>query len=483
MDKTKSLVSIFKNHFGCEVEKISALPRSGSYREYYRLRGQGKTGIGVYNYDRKENEAFLSFTKHFLSKDLLVPKVYEENLDENVYLLEDLGDTSLFSFLNDHRENEDFPPSAIELYKNVLEQLPAFQIKGDLGLDYSVCYPRDSFDKQSMMWDLNYFKYYFLKLAKVPFDEQELENDFETFSDWLLSEESDFFLYRDFQSRNIMVHNRDPYFIDYQGGRKGALQYDVASLLFDAKADIPPSIREELLDHYLLQLSNYKSIDEKKFKEFYTGFALIRLMQAMGAFGFRGFYEKKPHFLASIPYAIMNLSNILDHSVLPVKLPHLIHVLGSLQDSPELKQFGDTRKHNGKLVIEINSFSYRRGIPIDQSENGGGFVFDCRAIHNPGRYQEYKDLTGNDDAVISFLKSNSQADQFVQNTLVLVRQSIGIYLERDFTNLMVNFGCTGGQHRSVYCANRMRKLLDEEFGNSIEIFVHHREQELKELGL
>jgi RNase adaptor protein for sRNA GlmZ degradation len=206
-------------------------------------------------------------------------------------------------------------------------------------------------------------------------------------------------------------------------------------------------------------------------------------MQAMGAFGFRGFYEKKPHFLASIPYAIMNLSYILDHSQIPVKLPHLIHVLSSLENSPELKQFGDTRKHNGKLVVEINSFSYRRGIPIDQSENGGGFVFDCRAIHNPGRYQEYKDLTGNDEAVISFLQSNSQADLFVQNTLVLVKQSIEVYLERNFTNLMVNYGCTGGQHRSVYCANEMRSLLAQEFGNTIDIFVHHREQELKELGL
>lgn len=483
MDKTKSLVSIFKKHFGIEVEKIAALPRSGSYREYYRLRGQGKTAIGVYNYDLKENQAFLSFTRHFLSKGLLVPKVYEENLDENVYLLEDLGDTSLFSFLNDHRENDNFPPSAIALYKNVLEQLPVFQIKGDEGLNYSVCYPRERFDKQSMMWDLNYFKYYFLKLAKVPFDEQELEDDFEAFSDWLLSEDSDYFLYRDFQSRNIMVHNGEPYFIDYQGGRKGALQYDVASLLFDAKADIPPSIREELLDHYLHHLRNHISFDERKFKGFYSGFALIRLMQAMGAFGFRGFYEKKPHFLASIPYAVSNLSYILEHSVLPVKIPHLISVLGSLQDSPELKQFGDVRIKNDKLVVEINSFSYRRGIPIDQSENGGGFVFDCRAIHNPGQYQEYKGLTGNDEAVISFLKTQSQADQFVQNTFDLVKHSIDVYLDRNFTNLMVNFGCTGGQHRSVYCANRMRSLLANEFGTSIDIFVHHREQELKELGL
>jgi len=483
VDKTKSLVSIFKQYFNLDAEKVAALPRSGSYREYYRLRGKGKTAVGVYNYDRKENEAFLGFTRHFLSKGLLVPEIYLENLDENVYLLQDLGDTSLFSFLNDNRENDDFPPSAVDLYKNVLEQLPAFQIKGNEGLDYSKCYPRGSFDKQSMMWDLNYFKYYFLKLAKVSFDEQELENDFETFSDWLLKEDNDYFLYRDFQSRNIMIHNGEPYFIDYQGGRKGALQYDVASLLFDAKADIPAGIRDELLEHYLSHLGNYVQVDDRKFRDYYAGFAVIRLMQAMGAFGFRGFYEKKPHFLASIPYAVNNLTYILENHSFLIRIPHLLKVLSSLADSPELKQFGDTRKHNGKLVIEINSFSYRRGIPIDQSENGGGFVFDCRAIHNPGRYNEFKNMTGTHRDVISFLQKNSDADQFIRDTFILVKRSIHAYLKKNYTNLMVNFGCTGGQHRSVYCAEQMQLMLHEEFGDSIEIYVHHREQELKELGI
>ena len=483
MDKTKSLLSIFKQHYKIDAEKVAALPRSGSYREYYRLIGKGKTAIGVYNYDRKENEAFLGFTRHFLTKGLLVPEIYLENLDENVYLLQDLGDTSLFSFLNDNRENIDFPPSAIDLYKNVVEQLPAFQVKGNAGLDYSKCYPRGSFDKQSMMWDLSYFKYYFLKLAKVPFDEQELENDYETFSDWLLQADSDYFLYRDFQSRNVMIHEGEPYFIDYQGGRKGALQYDIASLLFDAKADIPPEIRDELLDQYLHHLSHYIQINERKFKDFYAGFALIRLMQAMGAFGFRGFYEKKPHFLASIPYAVSLMSYILENHAFPIRIPHLLKVLGSLADSPELKQFGDTRKQNGKLVVEINSFSYRRGIPIDQSENGGGFVFDCRAIHNPARYNEFKNKTGTHRDVITFLQEKSDADLFVNDAFILVKRSINIYLERKYTNLMVNFGCTGGQHRSVYCAEKMNVILQKEFGDSIDIYVHHREQELKELGI
>jgi len=483
LNKTKSLQQVFEDYFKEKVEKIAALPASGSYREYYRLRVNDISAIGVYNFDKKENEAFLSFTRHFLSKDLPVPRIYSENLDQGVYLQEDLGDTTLFSKLNELRTGDDFPIHAIEIYKKVLEQLPLFQVSGNEGLDYSVCYPRQKFDKQSMMWDLNYFKYYFLKLAKVPFDEQLLENDFMKFSDWLLEADNDYFLYRDFQSRNIMIQKGQPFYIDYQGGRKGALQYDVASLLFDAKADIPPSIKEELLEHYLEYLSRHIKVDTSSFKKFYYGFVLIRLMQAMGAFGFRGFYEKKSHFLASIPYAINNLTFLLNQYPLDIDLPHLEKVLNSLHDAPELKQFTDKKNHTGKLVVELNSFSYRRGIPVDLSENGGGFVFDCRAIHNPGRYEEFKQLTGKDSSVITFLEKDSKADQFVEDALTLVKPSICNYLDRQFTNLMVNFGCTGGQHRSVYCAEKMNTLLSKEFSDTIEIHLHHREEELKALGI
>lgn len=490
MNKTQLLQEIFEQFSGSLPEKIDALPRSGSYREYYRLRNDHLSAIGVYNADKKENEAFLGFTKHFLSKQLPVPAVYRENLDSNIYLLEDLGDMTLFSYLNEIREDGEFPHEAVLMYKRIIEELPRFQIYGHQGMDYSIGYPRASFDKQSMMWDLNYFKYYFLKLAKVAFDEQELENDFQDFADWLLEEDHEYFLYRDFQSSNVMIVDDPsgkpagkPYFIDYQGGRKGALQYDLASLLFDAKANIPPDIKHMLLEYYIDQVSAQKNINEDKFRKYYYGFAYIRLMQAMGAFGFRGFYEKKPSFLKSIPFALKNLDYLLENHPLPAEFSHMFMVLSSLHEAPEMKQFINSREYRGRLMVEINSFSYRRGIPIDASEHGGGFVFDCRAIHNPGRYDEYKEKNGKDPEVIDFLHNLSQADQFVGEAFTIINRSIDTYLEREYTNLMISFGCTGGQHRSVYCSELLKKMLDKKYGIRIDISLHHREEELKKLGL
>jgi aminoglycoside/choline kinase family phosphotransferase len=483
LSKTKILQDIFEKYAGNQPKDFESLPRSGSYREYYRIRAYEKSAIGVFNADRKENEAFLTFTKHFLNKDLPVPRVYAEDLDHGIYLLEDLGDVTLFSFLTENRENGEFPETAIPFYKRIVEELPLFQIYGNEGLDYSKCYPRSKFDKQSMMWDLNYFKYYFLKLAKIPFDEQELENDFQKFSDWLLDENGDFFLYRDFQSSNIMIHEDITYYIDYQGGRKGALQYDLASLLWDAKADIPFELRNYLLEHYIQHVQKHLRIDVKKFRDYYYGFVLIRLLQAMGAFGFRGFYENKPSFLKSIPYALKNLTFLLNQYIIPVEIPHLLSVLKNLPNAPELKQFTDTREYKGRLMIEINSFSYRRGIPVDLSEHGGGFVFDCRAIHNPGRYEEFKDKNGHDPLVKEFLRTRSEADQFIADVYQLINKSIDNYLERKFTNLMINFGCTGGQHRSIYCAEKLKEILHQQYGSDIDILVHHREENMKKLGL
>jgi aminoglycoside/choline kinase family phosphotransferase len=483
LNKTKFLKDIFERYAGHQPRKFETLPRSGSYREYYRMRSKDHTAIGVFNTDRKENEAFLTFTKHFISKNLSVPEIYQEDLEHNIYLLQDLGDETLFSFLSANRNNGEFPESAIPIYKTIVEELPHFQIYGNEGLDYSKCYPRSRFDKQSMMWDLNYFKYYFLKLAKIPFDEQELENDFQKFSDWLLTENSDFFLYRDFQSSNIMIVNSRTHYIDYQGGRKGALQYDLASLLWDAKADIPFDLRNYLLEHYLEHIQKHLNIDPASFKKYYYGFVLIRLLQAMGAFGFRGFYENKPSFLKSIPYALKNLTFLLNQYIIPLNIPHLTYVLKDLPNSPELKQFTDTREYKGRLMVEINSFSYHRGIPIDLSEHGGGFVFDCRAIHNPGRYDEFKEKNGRDPLVIEFLRTQSEADLFVTDAFQLIHKSIDNYLNRKFTNLMINFGCTGGQHRSVYCAEKMKSILQQHYGGDIEIVIHHREEEMKKLGL
>jgi aminoglycoside/choline kinase family phosphotransferase len=483
LNKTKILQDIFEKYAGHQPRTFEALPRSGSYREYYRISARDKSAIGVFNADRKENDAFLTFTRHFLKKDLPVPRIYFEDLEHNVYLLEDLGDETLFSFLTEHRDNGEFPEEAIPLYKRIVEELPLFQIYGNEGLDYSKCYPRSKFDKQSMMWDLNYFKYYFLKLAKIPFDEQELENDFQRFSDWLLAEDNDFFLYRDFQSSNIMIHDGKTYFIDYQGGRKGALQYDLASLLWDAKADIPFELRNYLLEHYIEHVQKHLRIDIKKFRDYYYGFVLIRLMQAMGAFGFRGFYENKPSFLKSIPYALKNMTFLTHQYIIPVEIPHLLSVLKNLYNAPELKQFTDTREYKGRLMVEINSFSYKRGIPVDLSEHGGGFVFDCRAIHNPGRYEEFKDKNGHDPAVMEFLRTRSDADEFVADVYQLINKSIDNYLERKFTNLMINFGCTGGQHRSIYCAEKLKETLSQRYGSDIEILIHHREEDMKKLGI
>jgi aminoglycoside/choline kinase family phosphotransferase len=468
----KEIELLFEQHFGEKATKITPLPPSGSYREYCRIRSNSHTVLGASNADVKENAAFLSFTSHFRKKGIPVPEVYAVNADRTKYLLEDLGNTTLFDFLTQKREMEGFSETIIEEYRKVLKELPRIQIVAGKDMDYSVCYPREAFDKQSMMWDLNYFKYYFLKLAKIPFDEQALEDDFQAFSDYLLSAPSDFFLFRDFQSRNIMLHNGGVHFIDYQGGRRGALQYDLASLLYDGKADIPPEIRTLLFRFYLDELKNYIQVNEYEFTSWFNGFVLIRIMQAMGAYGFRGFYEKKEHFLKSIPYAIHNLQNLLPELNLPVKLPELMNVLTLLIQSETLKEFGQTRSN---LTVRITSFSYKKGIPDDPSGNGGGFVFDCRALNNPGRHIEYKFLTGKDAEVQKFIKQNSEMRWFLKPVKTLVEQSVKNYLERGFTDLSVSFGCTGGQHRSVYAAEKLAAHLRNNF--PVNIVLVHREQQ------
>ena len=325
MDKIikKNLTDMFERWAAEKTVSFEALPAHGSNRLYFRLTGMSKKAIGVYNEDFKENVAFLSFSKHFYKQGLNVPEIYEQELDKNIYLEQDLGDETLFSFLSREREQNGFSAKIINYYKKVITALPGFQVKAAKELDYSVCYPRSSFDRQSMMWDLNYFKYYFLKLAKIPFDEQQLENDFQTFSNFLLESPRDYFLYRDFQSRNVMIYNNDVYFIDYQGGRKGALQYDLASLLYDAKADIPPKVREELLELYLKELQKITDLDRQKFLQYFYGYIFIRIMQALGAYGFRGFYERKEHFLKSVPFAIQNLEQLLHTADLPIEIPSL----------------------------------------------------------------------------------------------------------------------------------------------------------------
>lgn len=477
MKNKDTLKIIFEKWAGEKVSDLRHIPQSGSYREYYRISGNDKTAIGVYNEDLKENKAFLTFSKHFASVGLRVPKVLAEDKGGMCYLLSDLGDESLFDFLDKKRKLVGvFPGTVIEAYKAVLNQLPKFQINASKFLDYSVCYPREAFDKQSMMWDLSYFKYYFLKLAKIPFDEQLLEDDFNRFTNFLLKADSDFFLYRDFQSKNIMMVKGAPHFIDYQGGRKGALQYDVASLLYDSKANIPADVKDILLDHYLQILEKYLIFNKNEWIEFYRGFVLIRLMQAMGAYGFRGFYERRTQFLKSIPYALKQLDNIVKNNLFPAGFPYLEKVFRSLVVSKELIKYRREFNTLVPLNVEIVSFSYHKGLPENVHGNGGGFIFDCRGIHNPGRYERFKNKTGKDVEVTNFLKSGGEADEFLHNAIQISEQTVDKYLNREFRNLQIAFGCTGGQHRSVYCAERMAENLKEKYEDKIKIKIVHREQ-------
>ena len=369
----EELIQLYEGHFREEMTAFEVLPPSGSYREYCRIKSENHQAIGAWNNDVQENIAFLEFSYHFFRKGIAVPEIYMVNQEKTCYIQEDLGTLTLFDYLTRTREKEGFSDKIINTYKKVLRELPRIQITAGKEIDYQYCYPRAAFDKQSMMWDLNYFKYYFLKLAKIPFNEQALEDDFQNFTDYLLAAENNFFLYRDFQSRNIMLRNNQVAFIDYQGGREGPLQYDLASLLYDGKADIPQYVRNELLEFYLDELEKYKKINRDEFKAYYTGYVLIRIMQAMGTYGFRGFYEKKEHFLKSIPYALENLKYLLQNNNIPEKLPELFKVLLALSQSEFLKRLGAQKS---TLTISVCSFSYKKGLPEDPSGNGGGFIFE-----------------------------------------------------------------------------------------------------------
>lgn len=479
MIQTK-LTKLFQGWSNESVETIKALPASGSDRKYYRITGKTKTAIAAYNPNKAENQAFINFTNHFQSKGINVPKIYATDLENDIYLQQDLGDLSLYQHLFATRQGNEFTPELMDLYKQSVEELAKIQLLGHQGLDYNNwCFQITEFDKQSMLWDLNYFKYYFLKVSGLSFDEVKLEADFQNLTDYLNQANRNAFMFRDFQARNIMLHDKEPYLIDYQGGRKGAMPYDLASLLCQAKADIPLETREELLQHYLKTAKAIEAnFDEKEFMQFYYPFVLIRAIQVLGAYGFRGLYEKKPHFLSSIPFAMKNIVWVLSQleNQYDLKIPYLKTILLQLTTHQDWNQYLP-KGGNGKLTVTVSSFSYKRGIPLDLSGNGGGHVFDCRAIHNPGRYQPYKKITGRDQAVIDFLLTKSNISEFVENAKRIVVPSVERYMERGFTSLMVSFGCTGGQHRSVYSCDQMAKFLRENY--DVNVVVNHVEQEIK----
>jgi aminoglycoside/choline kinase family phosphotransferase len=470
------LVKLFEQHFHSPVGRAQPLQGhlGGSGRNILRLANDKFCAIGILYDVREENVAFLEFSRHFRRHGLPVPEIYAEDLARGAYLAEDLGDTTLFEYLAQNRAGQTIAPAAVELYRKVVAVLPRFQVEAGRDLNYKVCYPRGSFDRQSIAWDLNYFKYYFLRLAGVPFNEQALEDDFGRLTRFLLKADRDYFLYRDFQSRNVMLRGGSPFFLDYQGGRKGALQYDIASILYDAKADLPPDLRQQLLDHYLDTLSGFIKLDREGFMEYYYAYVYVRVMQALGAYGFRGFYERKPHFLQSVPYALKNVRWLLDHVKLPIALPALMSTLSSMTatetlQSPPPPPAADT------LTVTITSFSFHRGLPKDETGHGGGLVFDARSIQNPGREERFKALTGKDQPVIEYLNQQESARQFLVNATALVDASVSTYQRRHFKSLMVSFGCTGGQHRSVYLAEQLAKHLRGNKG--VEVLMRHRELE------
>src|SRR5271169_560261 len=368
------LKNLFERHFRSPVERVQPLQGQlgGSGRKIIRLSGDQARAIGILYDVREENAAFLEFSRHFRKHGLPVPEIYAEDLDHGAYLEQDLGDTSLFELLSKNRAGEQIAPAVVEAYRKVIATLPRFQVEASRDLNYKVCYPRGSFDRQSIAWDLNYFKYYFLRLAGIAFSEQALEVDFSRLTKFLLSANRDFFLYRDFQSRNIMLREGEPFFLDYQGGRKGALQYDVASLLYDAKADLPPELRRQLLDHYLDSLTAFSDIKRDAFMQHYYAYVYIRIMQALGAYGFRGFYERKAHFLQSVPYALKNLRWLQHNVTLPIALPTLLEAFHRMLASEKLQGLASS---GDPLAVRIFSFSFHHAMPADESGNGGGFVF------------------------------------------------------------------------------------------------------------
>ncbi len=468
------LERLFEQHFRMSAECVKPLQGQlgGSGRAIVRLSGGQFTAIGIVYPVREENVAFLEFSRHFRRHGLPVAEIYAEDLNHGAYLEEDLGDTTLFEFLGKHRQGETIAPPAIEAYRRVVGVLPRFQVEAGRDLNYKVCYPRSSFDRQSIAWDLNYFKYYFLRLAGIPFNEQALENDFSRLTKFLLTANHDYFLYRDFQSRNVMLREGQPFFLDYQGGRKGALQYDIASLLYDGKADLPPQLREELLDHYLECLAGFIPLDRASFMEHYYAYVYVRILQALGAYGFRGFYERKVHFLQSVPYALKNLRWLAEFVKLPIALPELMNALEAMSMSEKLQGIASSGE---VLTVRIFSFSFHREMPTDESGNGGGFVFDARCLPNPGREERFKQLTGKDASVIDFLNQQESVHQFMANAESLVDGSVNAFQRRGFKNLMVSFGCTGGQHRSVFLAEQLARHLRGTSG--VEVIVRHVELE------
>ncbi len=462
-DIQKKLLHLFEKWASEKAETIHGMSPSGSERKYFRLKSKNKSCIGVFHLNEAENEAFISFSETFKNLNFNTPHILSTDLQNQIYLISDMGNQDLFSIVQ--KESSPLSSKTKSLYKKSLEHLFKFQTKSVKFIDFNKCTPRPKLDKQSLLWDLNYFKYYFLKLNNIPFNEQTLENDFNTFVDFLMQADQDYFVYRDFQSRNIMIKDNEPFFIDYQGGRKGPLQYDVASLLFQVRANLSSDDRQELLNHYLNMISKTPDINLQSFQKYFYPYVLIRICQVLGAYGFRGLIEKKTHFIKSIPFAILTLKWLLKELKMDIEIPELME---SLNKVILIETMEDPKTKKG-LTVHLNSFAYKYGIPKDYSGHGEGFVFDCRFLPNPGRLEVYRHLSGLNAEVKDYLKEQEEVNIFLQQVKELIKPAIQKYQKRNFTDLSINFGCTGGQHRSVFMAESINQFLKDNFKLNIEL--------------
>ena len=473
IENIKLLFATYSNEAIISVDKI---PQSGSNRIYFRINTKQNSFIATYNNNIKENQTFINFSRHFFLAHCPVPQIFAVNEDNSIYIQEDFGDVSLLNKLEENGSSG----YVYTLFEKSLKALAHLQIKGDKNLNYNFCITSKEFGKQAILSDLLYFKYYFLDTLQIPYDKEKLIDDFETLSAYLTFADHKYFMFRDFQSRNIMIKNEEVYFIDFQGGMKGALQYDVASMLWQAKAGLSDEWKNNLLHYYIACVENQlqTKIDRTRFSSQYNGYVLIRLLQVLGAYGFRGLFERKAHFLTSIPLGLKNLKGFLPNKKIDLDLPEFERLLNLIVEENIINRFEPTTANEQTpLIVHINSFSYKKGLPVDESGNGGGFVFDCRSILNPGRIEEFKKQTGRDKPVKDFLEQQTKMPDFLNSVFDITDIAVEDYINRGFKSLQISFGCTGGQHRSVYAADALTRHLKNKF--KVKTNLHHIEQEAK----
>ena len=475
MNIEQILTQRYTEFYKATPQKVEAITKAGSNRSYYRFYGENGTVLGVYSNNIPETKTFLYYSVIFSNLNLNTPKIYHVSEDTLTYFIEDFGDDLLLKVVeNEYKQYGRFTERLDDLYRKSISALAKLQIAAGKAIDFNLAYSISEFNSQSILFDPNYFKYYFLNRLDIPYDEKLLQDDFDALAQYLAENGTKSFMFRDFQARNILVKDEQVYFIDYQGGRKGAIQYDMASLLWQAKAKIPNKKKLELLNYYIDEITKSNEIDRDDFEKEFWYYLYIRILQTLGAYGNRGLIEKKRHFIESIPFAIDNLKEL--HETHPI-LSNYKELDRVISEVVKCKQKFEPVKYD-QLTINVMSFGFKNGLPEDKTENGGGFVFDCRGNHNPGRYEKYKKLTGRDQPVIDFFKEHGDIDVFIENIKTVISPTIETYIRRGFTSLMICFGCTGGQHRSVYSAEHIARYIHEKYG--VKVILKHRELGIEE---